>query len=285
MSKFGEAVAEGQGTPRPVGEGKFGALFIDYGNGERGLLKARPFATGTFRGIPKQTMHLRERAAYILDHDILKFDVVPETLLTKWEGVPASVQKIVRLGLPPRDVVPGVFKRKFDDWKYRLAKLFLKVNVGEMLKVVVLDLVMNNVDRHGKNILIAGDRVWAIDNGLTFGRDFNRYRNVFHKYLFFSRMVLPKEMVRRLSKLTEADFAPLARYLSPEEVNDTWLRLQFVLTHLDRLSYRRVGALTQMEERAPFPTYEGWFKRQRQKSHADLALVYSPAVVVDGPRA
>ena len=38
--------------------------------------------------------------------------------------------------------------------------------------IAVLDIVANNTDRKSGHCLLAGDRVWAIDNGLCFAPDF-----------------------------------------------------------------------------------------------------------------
>ena len=42
----------------------------------------------------------------------------------------------------------------------------------QLRAVAVLDVVANNTDRKSGHCLLAGDRVWAIDNGLCFAPDF-----------------------------------------------------------------------------------------------------------------
>lgn len=277
MSAFSETVYSQQGKAAPIGSGKFGAQLLRYPNGEMGILKTKPFATDSFRGIPKQEMPRREVAAYVLDHDILDFGVVPETILFRWDNREASVQEFVRDGMLPRDVQHRVFDRTKKDWKYRIGKLFTKMNLDDLAKIVVLDLVMNNVDRHGRNILIAlmKKRVWAIDNGLTFGRYYKGYRSIFHKYLYYAKLELPEAVERKLRSLSASDLDPLAAYLPDECIEDTWLRIKFILDHSDRLAYKRMGAARDLGSNK-FPSYEEWFKRQKQVANDDMALVYSP---------
>lgn len=282
MTKFFETVHSLTAHPAPIGEGKFGAKLLTFSNGEKGVLKAKPFATDNFRGIPKQELPKREAAAYVLDHDILDFGVVPETLCVRWNGRESSIQNFIVSGMMPRDVVPGLFDRKLDDWKYRVAKLFVKLNLDDMMKVTLLDLIMNNVDRHGRNILIdpASHRVWAIDNGLAFGRYYRGYRSIFHKYLYYARLHIPEWALAKLGKLERADLDPLTPYLTPECVEDTWLRIQFVLDHSDRLAYKRMAGVKGFGV-SKFPSYEGWFRRKMQEQNDGTALVYSPQATVD----
>lgn len=283
MASFFETVQEGDGQAAPLGEGKFGAHLVTYSNGEKGILKIKPFANDTFRGIPKQQMPRREYAAYLLDSVVLDFGVVPETYLTKWQGREASVQKFITTGLMPKEVVPGLFDKKLDDWKYRIARLFSSINLDDMLKVVLLDLIMNNVDRHGRNVLIdrVQHKVWAIDNGLSFGRYYRGYRSIFHKYLFFAQFQLPEWATKKLSRVTREHLDVLADTLPEECVEETWLRIQFILGHADRLAYKRMGR-AQGFGVSKFPSYEEWFRRKTQEAHEGLALVYSPQAVVDG---
>jgi len=289
MSKFSDTVLSGQhpAAVEDVGEGKFDARLVVFENGERGLVKTKPFATNSYRGIPKGELPKREVAMFVLDQHVLDFGVVPETVLIKWHGREASIQKWVVQGLQPRDVVPGLFDKKSPEWKTRIAKLFTKTNLDDFLKVVLLDLITNNVDRHGRNILVdpVTHKVWAIDNGLSFGRYYRGYRSVFHKYLYFRQFALPEWAVKKLKRITREDLGVLEPYLPPECIDDTWLRIKFILDHKDRLAYARMGRVTDIKDAHPhFPSYEDWFKRQRQAENADVALVLSPQADVDAAR-
>lgn len=278
MSKFSNTVYGGVSSKVvPVGDGKFDAQMVVFSNGEKGLLKAKPFATDSFRGIPKQTMPYREVATYLLDKHVLDFGVVPETLLVTWQNKEASIQNWCEGGQLPRDLIPGIFDKKISGWKTRISKLFSRLNLDDLLKIVLLDLIVNNVDRHGKNILIdpPNDKVWAIDNGLTFGRYYRQYRSVFHKYMHFSEFEVPAWVVKKLKRIERSDLGVLDSYLTAEEVEDTWLRIQFILKHLERLAFSRMGASPYLKDNN-FPSYEAWFKRQVKAEQEDLALVYAP---------
>lgn len=256
--------------------GKFGAQLLTFANGEKGVLKTKPFATNSFRGIPKQDLPKREVAAYMLDRDVLDFGVVPETILTRWQGREASVQKFIVSGLMPRDLVSGLFDKQLDDWKYRIAKFFTKVALEDMQKVVLLDLIMNNVDRHGKNILVDPvlKKTWAIDNGLAFGRYYRNYRSIFHKYLYYAKLHVPKWAVEKLSRVTRDQLdKALLPYLPPLLINDTWLRIKFILDHRDRLAYKRFSGRPGLGNN-DVPSYEDWFKRQIREQNTDTALVF-----------
>lgn len=279
MSDFSDTVYSQKARTKPIGEGKFGAQLATFEDGTKAVIKVKPFATSTFRGIDKQTMPQREVAAYVLDSTILDFGVVPETLLVKWQGQEASAQEFKQGALAPRAVVPGIFDRKLSDWKMRIAQFFGLVNLDDMTRIVLLDLVMNGVDRHGKNVVVdtVNNRVFAIDNGLSFGQFYRQYRSVFHKYLFFTHLDIPEWAMNKLARVERADLEPLSEYLSPDEVEQTWLRIQFVLGHADRLAFKRMSQ-GQLDPNR-FPSYEGWFKKQLAvlRDSEPISLVFAPA--------
>lgn len=282
-SAFFEAVHTQKAASKPIGDGKFGAQLLTFTGGEQGVLKTMPFANDSFRGVAKSDLPRREVAAYALDNEVLDFGVVPETVLMRWQGRDASVQRYIKSGLVPRDIVPKLFDKGQSDWKYRVAKLFVKSNVEDLTKIVLLDLVMNNVDRHGKNVLIdpTQRRCWAIDNGLSFSRYYRGYRSIFHKYLFYSTFDVPKWALEKLGRVKkEVLLSALAAYLEPELIEDTWLRIQFILDHSDRLAYKRMSGQSGFGVNK-FPSYEAWFRRQTQQLNDDVALVYAPQASVD----
>jgi len=286
MTKFAETVnSEQPSKVSSIQEGKFDAQLAVYANGEKGILKTRPFANDFFRGIPKQELPRREVATYLLDAHVLDFGVVPETVLTKYKGREASVQKWVVTGMQPRDVVPGLFDKKQSDWKQKLAKFFFRSNLDDLQKIVLLDLVVNNVDRHGRNILAdpTQKKVWAIDNGLSFGRYYKGYRSVFHKYLYYARLPMPEWATKKLARIKREDLDVLRPLLPAACVDDTWLRIQFVLDHSDRLAYRRMGAPKLGTDK--FPSYEEWFHRQERAVSKGIALVLQSDVDATSLRA
>ena len=273
MTPFAQAVHEQTPTLKPMGSGKFGAQLATYKGGVKGILKLQPFTTEKYRGVSERLFPVHEVAAYRLDKEILGFDVVPETVLTELGGRVASVQEFKQTGHLPRELVPGIFNRDLPEWKEKIAKLFSRANLDDMLRIVVLDLVINNADRHGRNILIdpIQERVWAIDNGLAFGSAYVKYRCIFHKYLFYAQFVIPTVVIDKLAQITRADLnKSLKGLLVKQEREETWWRIQFIIQHQDRLAYKRMSAGKGFEN-GHFPTYEEWFRCKMEP-----ALVYSP---------
>jgi hypothetical protein len=99
-------------------------------------------------------LHRREVAAYELS-EALGWGVVPETV-ERFDapfGV-GSVQRFV-----PEDGAAHYFTLRDDpQWWPALSR------------IAALDVVANNADRKSGHVLLAEDRLWAIDNGLCFHR-------------------------------------------------------------------------------------------------------------------
>jgi uncharacterized repeat protein (TIGR03843 family) len=97
-------------------------------------------------------LHRREVAARVLS-DWLGWDIVPETVLR--EDAPfgeGSVQRVV-----DEDGVSHYFTLR-DDARWH----------PELRRIAAFDVLTNNADRKSGHILCSGDRLWAIDHGLTF---------------------------------------------------------------------------------------------------------------------
>lgn len=264
-SRFYETVDKRQAHLKPIGTGRFGAQLAAFDNGVKGILKVRIANKKLFRGVPITELPRREVAIYHLDRDLLHFDVVPETLLISWKGKVASIQEH-KEGVAPSDLVPGLFDKKLEDWKYRVLKFANRVSADDMLRIVLLDLIVNNTDRHAKNVLVdpVNERVFAIDNGMSFAPWFARYRNVFHKYLFFSRFDVPDDVLESLGKITRPDLeGVLGPFLHPDEITQTHLRIRFIVDHHTDMAFQKVSQ--GHYDRDDFPTYEKWFKRRLQR--------------------
>lgn len=259
---FQETVRQGQGSSQPISVGKFGATLITYPNSIKAVFKYKGFGTDKYRGVPKQELHTRGVAVYRMDRDLLGFNVVPETLHVRHDGREGSLQEY-KEGFQARDLVPGVFDKSLPDWKFRVAKLFNQLNLDAMKRIIVLDLICNNTDRHGRNVIVDthGKWVWAIDNDLSFGPYFKGYRNVFHKYIYLRTFDLPHDVKAVLKGIKEKQISDTIGKLVPKEaVRQTYLRIQFLLEHQDSLAYWNLshGGLG----RDDFPSYERWFKKR-----------------------
>lgn len=97
-------------------------------------------------------LHRREVAARVLS-DWLGWGIVPETVLREdgpfGEG---SVQRVVE-----EDGVSHYFTLR-DDPRWH----------AELRRIAAFDVLTNNADRKSGHVLLSGDRLWAIDHGLTF---------------------------------------------------------------------------------------------------------------------
>ena len=261
---------------RPAGDGRFGSQFAVFEDGTKALLKVEQFSTKCFRGVPLSKFHRREVAAYRLDRDLLGFGVVPETLLIRWRGHEASLQKYIE-GFQGKDLVPGVFDRKLADWKYRVSELANRINMASLLNMVVLDLIINNADRHSKNLIIdtINNKIYAIDNSTSFGPCYKLYKNIFHKYFFLRNFVIPSALLEKLGSLSLADFrGVLGSLLSPTDVEFVYWRTQFVVRHSDRLCFLRMSKGNFGNN--DFPDYQHWFKAHMTPKPDKLVLNTQP---------
>jgi len=100
-------------------------------------------------------LHQREVAAYVLS-EALGWGLVPETVeRSSAPHGPGSVQRLV-----PEDGTDHYFTLRDDRrWWPTLRRL------------AAFDVVANNADRKSGHVLLAEERLWAIDNGLCFHRE------------------------------------------------------------------------------------------------------------------
>ena len=185
------------------------------GRGERPLWD---FPGGLFR---------REVAAYALSES-LGWGVVPETVEREEAPFgPGSVQRFV-----DEDGTSHYFTlREEPRWH------------GELMRLCAFDVVANNADRKSGHVLLAEDRLWAIDNGLCFNRQ-DKLRTVIWD---FGGAPLDPAVRQDLARLAhEGPAASLCRLLEPTEVAATWDRLAWLLG---------LGALPEMVDDGGWPPY------------------------------
>jgi uncharacterized repeat protein (TIGR03843 family) len=102
-------------------------------------------------------LHRREVAAYLLS-EAMGFRVVPPTVLR--EDGPLGEGSL-------QWFVPADHREHY----FTIAEHRPELH-PQLRDIAVLDVVANNTDRKSGHCLLAGDRVWAIDNGLCFAPDF-----------------------------------------------------------------------------------------------------------------
>ena len=96
-----------------------------------------------------------EKVAYKLDKE-LGLDIVPQTTVTtNRDGSTHSVQKWINNG----DSVGNLYDKNGGPIKNKLK------DESAPGKVLLLDLILGNSDRHERNIIVKGNRIYAIDNG------------------------------------------------------------------------------------------------------------------------
>ena len=141
----------------------------------------------------------REVAAYVLSES-LGWGLVPETVERR-EGPfgEGSVQRYV-----PEDGTSHYFTLREDpQWHPTL------------MRMCAFDVVANNADRKSGHVLLAEDRLWAIDNGLCFNED-DKLRTVIWD---FGGEPLPPEDAAALERLQrEGPSARLRELLTPSEI-------------------------------------------------------------------
>lgn len=269
--RFYSTVMTMPGRVKKIKEGRFGAREVVFDNGVKAVLKPKLFSNEKFRGIPKNTQYAREAAAYQFDRQIAQFGVTPPTTLTVYETLPSSIQSWVT-GVPASGIVTNLFDKGKKDWKERIVKFASKVDIDKLRKLVILDLMMNNTDRHAKNCKFDtfSEEVWGIDNGLCFGRYFEYYNNVFHRYLFIKKLELLPDERRRLEAVTLDQIRKvLDRYLSKREIEETYWRVQWVLEQ-PNLGYERIAP--DSESKNDFPSYKKWFATKMRKEPKNKIL-------------
>jgi len=170
----------------------------------------------------------REVAAYVLSEH-LGWGLVPETV-ERPEGPygPGSVQRFVH-----EDGISHYFTLR-DEPKWHAA----------LMRLCAFDVVANNADRKSGHVLLAEDRLWAIDNGLCFNsRD--KLRTVIWD---FGGAPLEGEVQEDLARLAhDGPPAALCALLEADEVAATLDRVAWLL------SLRALPELVDDGEWPPYP--------------------------------
>jgi uncharacterized repeat protein (TIGR03843 family) len=185
-----------------LGEDELMAVYKP-GKGERPLWD---FPGGLFR---------REVAAYVLSES-LGWGLVPETV-ERTEGPfgEGSVQRYV-----PEDGTAHYFTLRDDpQWHPTL------------MRMCAFDVVANNADRKSGHVLLAEDRLWAIDNGLCFNEE-DKLRTVI--WDFGGTPLSPEDAEALVRWQREGPSARLCELLTPTEVEALMDRTAW-LVHLQAL--------------------------------------------------
>jgi uncharacterized repeat protein (TIGR03843 family) len=155
-------------------------------------------------------LYRREVAAYVLS-EALGWGLVPETV-ERDEGPfgPGSVQRFVH-----EDGTSHYFTLR-DEPKWH----------PELMRLCAFDIVANNADRKSGHVLLAEERLWAIDNGLCFNSQ-DKLRTVIWD---FGGTPLEPAVMDDLARLSrDGPPAVLCTLLEPPELAATWDRVAWLL--------------------------------------------------------
>jgi uncharacterized repeat protein (TIGR03843 family) len=169
----------------------------------------------------------REVGAYVLS-ETLGWGLVPETVVRP-EGPfgPGSVQRFVH-----EDGTSHYFTLR-DEPKWHPV----------LMQLGAFDVVANNADRKSGHVLLAEDRLWAIDNGLCFN-EHDKLRTVIWD---FGGTPLAPELLEDLTRLAQDGPPPaLCELLEPAELAATLDRVAWLLS---------LGALPELVDDGEWPPY------------------------------
>ena len=170
-------------------------------------------------GYEEGTLYKRERAAYLVSR-FLDLGLVPSTVIKKVGSNIGSAQEFV-LGTTPAEMS----QRDMDS--------FAKKHNEELVKLWLFDYVIWNTDRHGANLLINGERVVAIDNGLSFVNSRQRWLKTYYNREVIDKNI-PSEVVSKFKNfLADAELKKtlsdlLSEHLTKEEVGSCMARIERV---------------------------------------------------------
>jgi hypothetical protein len=166
--------------------------------------------------IPMRAVH--EAAASTLD-DLLEFGVVPPTYIREYKAVGqpevVSLQTHINHGMSAWDA----------------AKKHVAVNNDDLIKITILDFILDNTDRHGENLLVdENGRAFAIDNEATLGACIGcSWAGVGNKaFGLLKSKKIPVSVLKSLQDLEYADFVTALAGVDKRQVDAAWKRKQLI---------------------------------------------------------
>lgn len=194
-------------------QGSNEVIFMQFKDGGRGVFKPEEGEDMWLREHVKGEYYKRERASFLVDK-FLGLHLVPPTIIRDVEGRVGSLQEFI----------PD-------------AKSGLEINeqtrdalASEFYKLGVLDFIIWNSDRARHNYLVTDNKVHAIDNGLSFGKD----TMVIPEVNFLIHHKAPAELIQNLDVFSAGnEWGELLKHnllelLSEEEVEACMHRIALV---------------------------------------------------------
>ena len=197
--------------------------FVKLENGKAGIFKSKKGERLYLRNkVKKGTFFKRERSAYLVDR-FLGFNLVPPTVIRKIKGEIGSFQQFV----PDTNISVNVISAEI----LALPSWYKE----SLLRLWIFDYLIWNSDRHGNNFLVDGkNKLWAIDNGLSFGNDSYYFLHIPYDE------IIPKAIRERIIGLNQAEGKKLIlrnylqKLLSNEEIKAFFKRLDKLANFLEK---------------------------------------------------
>ena len=199
-----------------LGSGTNKTIFIQLRDDGSGIFKPKSGeAEGSRIGIEAGTYFKRERAAYLVDR-FFRLGLVPPTVIREIDSELGSLQEFI----PDTTEYFGLDDKERKEIEQSV----------ELLKLFILDYIIFNSDRHTQNILIKNKELYAIDNGLAFGKAYFRFwpKKPFNK-------PIPQEIQESLFDFSVSDKEQsalrdlLSELLSPAEIDACLARIEFIV--------------------------------------------------------
>lgn len=206
-------------------QGSNEVIFTQFKDGGKGIFKPQEGEDFWLREHVKGgEYYKRERASFLVDK-FLGFNMVPTTIIREVEGRVGSMQEFVP------NAKSGLEMNEEER----------EANAAEFYKLGVLDFIIWNSDRARHNYLATENKIHAIDNGLSFGKDVM----VIPEVNFLVNHKAPAELIQNLdtfsagSEWGELLKKNLLELVSEEEAEACMNRIAFV-----RKALHTTGELT-----------------------------------------
>ena len=170
---------------------------------------------------PINTLHLRERAAFVMS-ELLQWNIVPTTVIASGPYGVGSLQNWVDAEVTSVDVfTPGEVPA---DWLTIISGIdedgdevtLAHANLPRLQQIAVFDALINNADRKAGHILTANDgTIYGIDHGVTFNAE-DKLRTVLWGWI---GAAISTELLQDLANVeTKIDGSELTVLLDADEM-------------------------------------------------------------------
>jgi len=150
----------------------------------------------------KGTYYRRERASYIVDR-FFELDMVSTTTIKEIGGEVGSAQRFIEDA------------KEFCEIDYECKQRYR----SEIAKLFIFDYIIWNSDRHSSNFLVKEGKLYAIDNGLSFGKDKFKPFELDGSFDFKEDFISKINEIAKNDKILDIMRLSLEEHLSEEEIN------------------------------------------------------------------